>query len=131
MKNKGKLYNIFLDDYKLGTTLLEKADAPMGVVFGVISFIELNIGYDFIKNYCKSNNIELASDYPEDKLISTRTIKNLKVLNESGTEIKGIGNQITGMDGEEFEISIEGIPYPFYEEEFPHHRKAYDEMFNE
>lgn len=131
MKNKGKLYNIFLGDYKLGTTLLEKADAPMGVVFGVISFIELNIGYDYIKDYCKSNNIELASDYPEDKLISTRTIDNLKVLNESGTEIKGIGNQITGMDGEEFEISIEGIPYPFYEEEFPHHRKAYEEMFNE
>jgi hypothetical protein len=34
------------------------------------------------------------------------------------------------MDREEFEISLEGIPYPFYEEEFPHHVKAYNEMFN-
>lgn len=125
------IYTIYLGKIELGTTLLEKADAPMGVVFGEIKFGKSNIGYHFIKDYCQSNNIELASDYPEDKLISTRTIENLKVLNESGTEIKGIGNQITGMDGEEFEISIEGIPYPFYQEEFPHHRKAYDEMFNE
>jgi len=34
------------------------------------------------------------------------------------------------MDSEGFEISIEGIPYPFYEEEFPHHRNEYDEIFN-
>jgi len=124
-------YSIHLGDYKLGTTNLEKADAPMGVVFGVISFSEENIGYDFIKDFCKSNNVELTNDSPEDKLISTRTIENLKVVNDSGVEIKGLGNQITGMDGEDFEISLEGVPYPFYEKEFPHHVKAYGEMFKE
>jgi hypothetical protein len=126
-----KTYKILLDGQEIGTTLLDKADAPMGVVFGVITFLNQNIGYEFIKDYCNSNGIELAMDYPEDKVISTRTIENLKVINDSGIEIKGIGNQITGIDGEEFEISIEGISYPFYEEEFPHHRKAYDEMFKE
>lgn len=30
------------------------------------------------------------------------------------------------MENDGFEISIEGIPYPFYEKEFSHHRKAYD-----
>ena len=35
------------------------------------------------------------------------------------------------MDNVGFEITIEGIPYPFYEEEFPHHRKAYEDMFKE
>ena len=69
-----KEYTIFLSNENLGTTRLEKADAPMGVVFGEISFTKTNVGYDFIKEYCKSNGIELATDYPEDKLISTRTI---------------------------------------------------------
>jgi hypothetical protein len=32
---------------------------------------------------------------------------------------------ITGMDSEGFEISVLGIPYPFYEEEFPHHVEKY------
>ena len=45
-------------------------------------------------------------------------------------EIKGVGNQISGMDSDEFEISLEGVPYPFYEEEFPHHVKAYYNQFN-
>jgi hypothetical protein len=68
----------------------------------------------------------LADDYPEDKLISTRTIESLSVLNERGLEIKGVGNQISGMDSDEFEITIEGISYPFYEEEFPHHVNDYE-----
>lgn len=126
-----KKYTIFLSKEKLGTTRLEKADAPMGVVFGEISFTKMNIGYDFIKEYCKSNGIELASDYPEDKLISTRTIEQLTVKDDSGIEIKGIGNQISGMDSEGFEITLEGIPYPFFEEEFPYHVKEYNEMFKE
>ena len=126
-----KEYSIFLDEIKIGTTELEKADAPMRVVFGVIKFIERNKGYNFIKDYCESNNIELASDYPEDKLISTMTIDSLTVKNEKGIEVKGIGNQISGMDNDEFEITLLGVPYPFFEEEFPHHMKEYNEMFNE
>jgi len=125
-----KLYNIFLDDNKIGTTEFEKADAPMGGVFGKINFINISSGYDFFKTYCATNNIELVTDYPEDKLILTRTINNLTVKNEQGIEIKGAGNQISGMDSDEFEISLEGVPYPFYEEEFPHHVKAYDNQFN-
>lgn len=125
-----KDYKIYIKDKLIGTSKLEKADAPMGVVFGEINSL-IQLDYEFLKNNCKTNNIELASDYEEDKLLSTRTIDQLKVINDAGIEIKGVGNQITGMDNEGFEISIEGIPYPFYAEEFPHHRKAYDEMFKE
>lgn len=124
-------YSIQIGDIKVGTTKLEKADAPMGVVFGDIKFVDQNMGYDFIKNYCESMNIELASDYPEDKLISTMTIALLIVKNEKGVEIKGIGNQISGMDSDVYEVTLLGVPYPFYEEEFPHHVKAYNEMFKE
>jgi hypothetical protein len=124
-------YTIHLGDFELGTTLLEKADAPMGTVFGKIVFGTHNIGYNFIKEYCKSKGIKLTGDYPEDKFISTRTIENLRVINESCIEIKGIGNQISGMDSDGFEITLEGVPYPFYEEEFPHHVIVYKNMFKE
>ena len=126
-----KTYKILLDGKEVGTTKLEKADAPMGVVFGIIVFTDQNIGYDFMRHYCQSHEVELADDFPEVKLISTRTIDSLVIKNEQGLEIKGLGNQISGMDSDGFEISIEGVPYPFYEEEFPHHVKAYNEMFKE
>ncbi len=119
-----KRYDIFLDGKIIGTTALEKADAPMGVVFGQIHFSNIDVDYNFIKRYCLENNIELVNDYPEDKLISTHTIENLKVVNEKGVEIKGLGNQISGMDGDEFEITVNGVTYPFFEEEFPHHVSA-------
>lgn len=126
---KNKEYHILLDNLPIGKTKLEKADAPMGIVFGIIEFKNQNIGYDFIKDYCRSLNIEVADDYPEDKLISTMTIDSLTVRNENGIEIRGMGNQISGMDSDGFEITILGIPYPFYEEEFPHHVEAYKNQF--
>jgi hypothetical protein len=101
-----KRYDIFLDGKIIGTTELEKADAPMGVVFERINFANIVVDYDFIKQYCLENNIGLADDYLEDKLIFTRTIESLKVRNENGIEIKGLGNQISGMNGDEFEITL-------------------------
>ena len=84
--------------------------------------------YYSIKSYCLANSIELTDDYPEDRYLSTRTIDSLIVMNDNGIVVKGMGNQISGMDSEGFEISIEGIALPFYEEEFPHHIKAYNEL---
>lgn len=126
-----KSYNIFLDNELIGTTGLENADAPLGVVFGTITFSDEVIGYDFIKEYCEEKKIELVNDDPEDKIISTRTLPGITVVNDKGVEIKGTGNQITGMDGDQYEIYIEGIAYPFYEEEFPQHVKHYGDMFKE
>jgi len=127
--NHSKIYKIVLEGEEIGSSKLEKADAPMGVAFGKLLFNNSSFGYDKIKEYCLKNNIELASDYPEDKMISTMSISELRVINENGIEIKGIGNQITGMDNEEYEISIFGISYPFYEEEFPHHVEHDENMF--
>ena len=126
-----KTYKVLLDGEEIGTSKLENSDAPMGAVFGEIIFKKNEWNYDSIKSYCLTNNIKIVDDYPEDKLISTRTIDSLVVRDEQGIEIKGVGNQISGLDSEGFEISIEGIAYPFYEEEFPHHVKAYNEMFKE
>ncbi len=124
-----KRYNIFLDDKLIGTTELEKADAPMGVVFGNVTFDNIVSGYDFLKTYCLTNNIEIITDYPDDKLIATTDIPNLKVNNPNGIEIKGQGTNINGMDSDVFEITILGVSYPFFEKEFPHQVKTYNDQF--
>ena len=126
-----KLYDILLDNKKIGTTELEKADPPMGVVFGNIKFCDILSGYDFFKTYCQTNGIELISDYPEDRLIATSDIPRMKVISPNGISIEGQGINIDGMDNDVFEVVILGVPYPFFEEEFPHHRKAYDDQFKD
>lgn len=126
-----KRYNIFLDDKIIGTTELEKADTPMGVVFGNVQFDNIVSGYNFLKAYCLNNNIEIIIDYPSDNLIATTDIPNLKVFNPGGIEIKGQGTNINGMDSDVFEITILGVSYLFFEEEFPHHVKAYNDQLKE
>ena len=124
-----KIYHILLDNKKIGTTEFEKADAPTGVVFGKINLLNIESGYQFFKTYCQRNNVKIVTDYPNDKLITTSNIPNLKVINQLGTEIKGQGTNIEGMDSDIFEVTIVGVPYPFYEEEFPYHVNAYKKMF--
>lgn len=102
----------------------------MGVVFGQIHFNDSTYGYDLLKKYCLLNNIEFT-DYIDDNLLSTHNIPELKVFNVNGTEIVGSAKSISGMDSDFYEISIEGVPYPFYEQEFPQHVKHYNKTFEE
>jgi len=83
-----KQYDILLDNKKIATTELENSDAPMGVVYGRVTFDHIISGYDFLKTYCVKNNIVIITDYPEDKLIGTADIPNLKVVNSNGIEIR-------------------------------------------
>lgn len=129
-KMNTKQYQVILDDKKIGVTNLENGDAPMGVVFGELMPDDVISVYAFLKAYCLENKIE-TRDYPEDRLISTSDIPQLRVVDSLGSEIKGLACSISEMDSDIFEIEIIGIPYPFYEEEFPHHVKAYNELFRE
>ena len=121
-------YLIYLDNEEIGWTAFEYEDAPMGVVFGAIHFNEKKYGYNWLKSFCIKKEIILITDYPEDKLLTFSSEEYLKVKNEKGIELKGVGgNEISGMDSDKFDISILGIGYPFYEVTFPHHVKAYKE----
>jgi hypothetical protein len=120
-----RIYQIWLADTLIGTTLLEKADPPMGCVIGQIVPIISDFGYDYIKRMYVSQNIGLAYDYPDNKLLATRATKLLSVITPDGMVIKCLGNQITGMDRDRFEIALEGVPYPFYGVEFPKHCADY------
>ena len=124
-----KKYRIELKGKVIGYSLLENADAPMGVVFGIIQFEHITSGYDLFLDSCLNNGIKINENDITLRFIDTQTIPDLKVYSENDVELKGIGTSITGMDNENFEIQIMGIPYPFYEEEFPHHVKEYRETF--
>ncbi len=58
------------------------------------------------------------------------SIAQLKVTSENGIEIMGNGNQISGMDTQEYEITISGIPSTLLNKEFPHHIEQYNNLFN-
>ncbi|MCB0712346.1 MAG: hypothetical protein KDD67_08470 [Ignavibacteriae bacterium] len=122
-------YNIYLSDELVGKTELEYADPPMGVIFGKITSTGSDFGYDFLKDYCKDHEVEIRADYRGDRFIATAKLPSLKVVNSEGVEIRGVGNQISGRDQEGFEISIEGVPYPLFETEFPEQVKAYHKKF--
>lgn len=125
-----KTYNILLDGELIGTTQLEKADPAMGVAYGKMNFESQLYGYHFFKEYCQSQNIEIAADDPKECFILTTSIKSLFVHSDGDQPIKSVGNQITGIDGDEFKIELFGIPYPFYKLEFPHHVREYEEKSN-
>ena len=122
-------YNILLDNKKIGTSQLEHADPPMGVVFGTITFSDTTFNFEFFNKYFTDNKIAADID-AESNIIIAAAIPNLKVFNDKGAEIIGEACTISGMDSDVYDITILGVPYPFYEEEFPHHVKAYDDKFN-
>jgi hypothetical protein len=123
-------FKIFLDDKLIGTTLLEKADVPMGVVFGQIKLLDIKDGYNFFKDYCVKNAIGVTK-YPEDRFISTRHIPNLQVLCSDNTEIKGVAISVSGQGNDDFEITIEGIPHSFFISNFGHHIKKYKDLLKQ
>lgn len=118
-------YSIYLDGSYIGETEFELADPPMGVVMGKIKLEDPINFYSNIKDYCEKNKVSFEID-PEFELITTQNINGLKVFNTQKVEIKGVGATIYGMKEEGYDIDVFGIPYPFYGEEFKHHREAYD-----
>lgn len=110
-------------------TRLELADPPMGVVGGSISFHSSFSPFHLLLDYSRSHGITLNSVDPDIEHIDTPSLPDLHVFRADGLEIVGQGNCIGGSKEVGYEITILGIPYPFYDEEFPHHRKAYAEHF--
>ena len=124
-------YKILLEGKEIGNTSLEKADAPMGVVFGLINFKQIDSPFDFFKEFCTLNNITINTIDEQYSFIDTQVIPELKVFRHDGKEIVGIaGNTISGMKEEGYYITIIGIDSSLYEEEFPHHIQSYNQSFN-
>ena len=123
------MYRVHLNGKEIGTTLLERADPPMGVVLGKVSFSIPGSPYYLFLDYCRSHDVPVNYLEPDDELIHTDVIPDLRIFRADNTEISGQGCCIEGMKEDGYYVTILGVPYPFYAEEFPHHCKAYDEQF--
>jgi hypothetical protein len=123
----GKIYSVFLEDKLIGTTMLECADPPMGVVWGqLLNAKEYNV--EFWIGYCSKNDIYFRT-IPEIGAIQTFDIPRLKIVSPEGREVRGQSNNINGTDEEGLMVEALAVAYPFFEEEFPHHVQGYDDFF--
>lgn len=120
-----KIYILKVSGKRIGHTEFEHADPPMGIVYGEIIFDNIEFPYKFLKEYCVKNNVKINTDYPNDYLISTGIIPQLKVYLPNGKELNGWGAAITGMDSDKYAIQFEGINSELMQLEFEHHYNGY------
>ncbi len=125
------IYSVELNGDLIGHTQLENADPPMGVVRGKVEFSITEDIYSLFKRYCIEQQVAVNQDDEEFGFIDTQNIPVLKVYGDGDIEVTGeSGASICGFSDDGFEITIVGVPYPFYGEEFPHHIEAYDSQFS-
>jgi hypothetical protein len=124
------MYRIELAGRIIGYTEFETGDPPMGVASGLIHFCDIERPFELFRRYCESAGITINELDEKWEFIDTQVIPELKVFRGDGKEIHGeAGACITGMREEGYQISVLGIPYSFYGEEFARLRKAYDDQF--
>ena len=122
-------FKVLLNDKLIGVTSLEKADVPMGVLFGQLHLDNIDNAYEFFKSYCLQEHIGFTDD-KQDKLITTRHISNLKVVDTDNSEIKGSAISVAGQGMKDFEITIEGVPHNIFGFKFKHHVDHYKNLFD-
>ena len=93
----------------------------MGVVGGKIFFHGEVSLYELFLTHCRTRGVTVNEIDPAFEFIDTQCIPDLHVYRKDGLELLGVGAYITGMKGEGYEVTILGIPHPFYGEEFPQH----------
>ncbi|HLO38207.1 MAG TPA: hypothetical protein VK173_06955, partial [Lacibacter sp.] len=123
-------YKIYLDEKLIGSTALEKADIPMGVLFGQILFYHIDNAYLFFKSYCLQKKIGIT-DEKQDQILITRHIPYLRVIDTEDNDICGASISVAGQGPVDFEITIEGVPHNILSFKFKHHLDDYRTLFDQ
>lgn len=97
----------------------------MGVVGGKIDFQQIVSPFRFLLDYCEAHRILVNLVDSQLESIDTQVIPGLRVFRDDGVEVAGQGCHVSGFKDDGYTVWILGVPYPFYEEEFPYHVTSY------
>lgn len=120
-----KSYILKLNNEIIGYTKFEHADVSMGVIHGKVIIEGIFSPYTFFRDHCVKFNVQINSDFPKEKFISTQIIPQLEVFLENGDQLKGSGGAIAGMEPDDFAIDFYGIAPELMQAEFSHHFVKY------
>ena len=113
------MFEVLVDGHIVGSTRLEHDDAPMGVAFGAMqplaSYAQLAHRFDA----CRNGGLSGTG-------VTVRIEGSAECLECLGA---GIQDYTAELPDEPISVEVVGIPYPLYEQLFPHHVAAYKARF--
>jgi len=120
------LYAIYSGETLIGHSELEGGDAPMGVAFGKLVPTE---AFGGIRGAAEPGNV-----LKKNSIKNIRAWRGLSVRTPNGDALEcQMGVQVLehgeAKNPYALEVYCSGIPYPLYEELFPHHVKEYRDQF--
>jgi len=119
------MFGIFHGDVLIGRSELECGDPPMGVAYGKFEPADAFTALRF--------TMEPSTDSAGKETRDMRHLAGLRARTAEGIELVcvyvGVSEYGEADDPLGWEVSCLGIEWPSYEELFPHHVKAYDDLF--
>ncbi len=125
-ENKSKVYQVKFDGMVIGATRFESGDPTRGVVAGALLEYDKPLKYDFFVDLI-NKGVFINVDHERTlKFINVNAIDRVTVHLDDGSQVIGInGVHFVSIDDKHFIVTLIGINFPFYAEEFPHHCKTY------
>ncbi len=121
-----KVYQVKLDGKVIGATNFESGDPTNGVVAGHLREYNVELKYDFFIDLINKGVFVNVDHERLKKFINVNARDRFTVHLEDGSQVIGInGIHFVSMDDKHFIVSIVGINFPFYAEEFPRHCSTY------
>lgn len=128
--NKSKVYKVKLDGKVIGATRFESGDPTRGCVAGALLEYDKTLNYKFFVKLINSGVFVHVDHEHTGKFINANARDRFTVHLEDGSQVIGInGIHFISYDDKHFIVTLLGINFPFYAEEFPAHCKTYiDEL---